>query len=110
MSTINVNFSIVSVDSNFGVAHVKYWADGATVERFQADIGPYTVTIPSNLSSMTTQEYNDYFANIGVPIVERQKNTLDADSSNSIQTAISNVGQEVTVTVTLNRQPVVVEA
>lgn len=110
MSTINVNFSIVSVDSNFGVAHVKYWADGATVERFQSDIGPYTVIIPSNLSSMTAQEYNNYFANIGLSIVQRQKNTLDADSSNSIQTAISNVGQEVAVSIAIDQQPVVIEA
>lgn len=97
MSTINVNFKVVSVNEDFGVAYVDYWADGATIERFHADIGSYEVVIPPNLSTMSPEEYNNYFASRGLLIVQRQKDAMDAQTSNSTQVVASNIGVEVTV-------------
>ena len=88
MEDINVNFEIVGVNAERGVAYVKYWADGATVQRFHADIGPYEVPIPPSISNATLEDTKLYFARHGYVIVKRQKDAIDAENNGS--TAIVN--------------------
>jgi hypothetical protein len=94
MSTINVNFEVTGVNRERGVAYVKYWADGATVERFQADIGPYEIAISPNLFDASTSELTEYIANIGRDIVIRQKNAMDADANGSANAFLSLLDQQ----------------
>lgn len=81
---VKVNFEITSINQNMAVAYVKYWADGATVERFGADIGPYEIYIHPDCVTMSDQEFYEYIARIGIPIVQRQQNALDSESVGAI--------------------------
>lgn len=99
MSEIKVNYKIVGVNNDMGVAYVKYWADGATEERFGADIGPYEIAITPECSNMTEEEFNRYIANFGIPIIGRQKRAIDASSSgaNTRFELILNIEKEDTI-------------
>lgn len=103
MSHLKVNFEITSVNNNFGVAYVKYWADGATAERFGADIGPYEIAISPECATMTDQEFLEYIAKFGVGIVKRQKDALDAESLGVITKFETIVNTEANVTVELTQ-------
>ena len=93
MEEIKVNFEIVGVNSDRGVTYVKYWADGATVQRFHADIGPYEIPIPTSLADLSTDEVKEYFAKRGYWIVKRQKDAMDAEinGSTEIVSALLNI-------------------
>lgn len=81
MAEVKVNFEVVSVHPDTGVALVNYWADGATKERFLGEYGPYTIAMDARYASMTADELNAYIAKIGIPIVQRQKAALDAEAA-----------------------------
>jgi hypothetical protein len=100
MSTINVNFEITGVNSDRGVMYIKYWADGATIERFQSEIGPYEVAISSSMDNITEQELNTIIGTFGAPIVLRQKEILDV-SNNLIATLTAEINEQKTVVVNL---------
>jgi hypothetical protein len=94
MENIKVNFEVVEVNVDRGVAYVKYWADGATVQRFHSDIGPYTIPISPDLNSLSQEEVVNYIARFGYDIVKRQKDAMDADSNGSANTLFSLVNQQ----------------
>lgn len=97
---VKVNFEVIGVNTERGVAYVKYWADGATVERFHSDIGPYEIIIDPICATMTQDELYNYIADRGVGIVEKQSLALQAEASgtttlfeNLIGTTLSGTGQ-----------------
>lgn len=79
-SNTKVNFEVTGVNVNIGVAYVKYWADGATVERFGADIGPYEIIMRPECASMTDDQFKAYIASYGVEIVRRQELAMTSES------------------------------
>lgn len=95
-----VNFEIVGVNVDRGVAYVKYWADGATVERFAADIGPYELPMTPECATMTDEEFKTYIANYGIVIVTRQKIALDSESvgANTRFESVINLPLDVIIT------------
>jgi hypothetical protein len=95
MENIKVNFEITGVNAARGVAYVKYWADGATIERFQSDIGPYEIPISPELNTVSQQELIDYVAKFGYVIVKRQKDAMDAEINGSANTLSSLVNQQI---------------
>lgn len=99
MSEIKINYKVIGVNDNMGFAYVKYWADGATEERFGADIGPYEIPITPECSTMTEEEFNRYIANFGISIIGRQKRAIDASSSgaNTRFELILNIEKEDTI-------------
>ena len=93
--SIKINFEIVSVNQGFGTAAVKFWADGATVDRFHADIGPYNVPISPDCATMTNDQLYAYIAEFGRPIVQRQAEVLMADQVGAIEKCNVLVGQTI---------------
>lgn len=103
MSHLKINFEVIGVNNNHGVAYVKYWADGATAERFGADIGPYEINISPDCASMTDQEFLEYIAKFGAGIVKRQKDALDAESFGAITKFEGVVNAESNVVILLTQ-------
>jgi hypothetical protein len=81
MSGKKVNFKVVGVNQNYGVAYINFWADGATQERFGSDYGPYEVPMCPTCADMTEEELKEYIARFGVSIIERQKRALQVESA-----------------------------
>lgn len=98
-SNTKVNFEITGVNVNFGVAYVKYWADGATIERFGSDIGPYEIVITPECATMTDDEFKSYVAQYGFQIVKRQELAMEAEivGANSKFESIINTAESVIV-------------
>ena len=93
MAEVKVNFEIVSVHADTGVALVNYWCDGATKERFLSEYGPWTINLDARCATMTSEQLNAYVAKIGIPIVERQKAVLEAEAAGvhtAFQALVSN--------------------
>jgi hypothetical protein len=79
MST-KVNFEIVEINKERGVAMVNYWADGATFERFHSDIGPYEILMLPNCDCMSDEEFHQHIAQWGLDIVKRQSDALEVEN------------------------------
>ena len=90
MSDVTVNFKIVGINANYGVMYVNFWADGATLERFGSDIGPYEVPMSTDCSTMTEDQLLEYVANFGLSVVQRQKRAIDIENS-GIQNIFQNM-------------------
>jgi hypothetical protein len=75
---MNINFEIVDINEQLGVAYVKFWADGATVERFGADIGPYEILMLPDCEIMEEQQFLEHIARWGHPIVIKQYDAINA--------------------------------
>lgn len=73
---MNINFEIVEINTARGVALVKYWADGATFERFESEIGPYEILMLPQTEDMTDEEFKEHIASWGFDIVRRQNDAL----------------------------------
>jgi hypothetical protein len=101
LSSIKVNFEIVEVNIDRGVAYVKYWADDATAFRFHADIGPYEIPISPEVINLSQQELINYIAKFGYWIVKKQKDAIDAEVNGSASVLSSMINQQGNTTVEL---------
>jgi hypothetical protein len=110
MADVTVNFKIVGINANYGVMYVNFWANGATLERFGSDIGPYEVPMSTDCSTMTEDQLLEYVANFGLSVVERQKRAIDIENSGiqNIFQNMLNVDKTKTITTEQNEQQVVV--
>lgn len=99
-SNTKVNFEVTAINTNFGVAYVKYWADGATPERFGADIGPYEIWMIPECASMDDQQFKEYIASCGISIVRRQQIAIESENlgANSRFESVINIPIEIEVT------------
>lgn len=96
---MNINFEVTRVDENTNTVYIKYWADGATLDRFEGNIGPYSLLIRPEVADMTPEEFLNYIAMQGHAIVFRQLETLAADSNGAKVKFKNLVGQTHSVSV-----------
>lgn len=102
---MNINFEIVEINTARGVALVKYWADGATFERFEAEIGPYEILMLPQCECMSDEEFKNHIATWGEEIVRRQQDAILAEQQGVVEKYQSLLGKQNVVQRIYNVEP-----
>ena len=77
---MNVNFEVTEINRDRGTVMVKFWADGATIERFGAEMGPYEIRMLPECAIMSPLEFDEHIAAWGQGIVANQYAALESDT------------------------------